>query len=384
MKTKLRIGIVAGEASGDTLGAGLIRAIKTQYPDCEFVGVCGPQMLAEGGQTIEPMETLSVMGLVEVLNRLPRLFALRDKLLALFVEKKIDIFVGIDAPDFNLRLGKLLKAQNIPVVHYVSPSVWAWRQNRVHDMKTFINTVLCLLPFEKAFYDQHQLNAEFVGHPLADELAMQPNIEQARAQLNLDNDAFYVALLPGSRGGEVSRLGDLLLRSATLLQQQYPNMTFLIPAINGERQQQIDAMLSAYDLNVRVLSSDLGAGVGRLAMAAANVVVLASGTATLEALLLKKPMVVVYKLHWLTYVLAKFLVKSRWVSLPNLLANKALVPELIQENATPENISAEVNRWLNDSAYAHEGIQTFYALHDVLRRDANTRAADAVLKLLHS
>lgn len=382
MTRPLRIGIVAGEVSGDTLGAGLMRALRQRLPHVEFVGICGPQMLAEGGRSLFPMERLSVMGLVEVLGRLRELFGIRDELVREFSENKIDLFIGIDAPDFNLRVEALLKPLGIPTVHYVSPSVWAWRQGRVEGIRAAVDTVLCLLPFEKKFYDEHGVNAVFVGHTLADSMPLMNDTAAARAALGLDPDAEYVALLPGSRGGEVNRLAPRLLAAALQVRLLRPQARFIIPAINAARRADIEQHLANAGVDAQVFDDTFGAGVGRLVMAAADVVVLASGTATLEAMLLKKPMVVVYYLHWLTWLIARLLVKVPYVSLPNLLAGKALVPELLQGAASPEGIAGEVERWLQDVPYRDERLAQFTALHDMLRQNANETAADAVVSLL--
>lgn len=378
----LTIGIVAGEVSGDTLGAGLIRELKARYPGSRFVGICGPQMQAEGGESLYPMERLSVMGLVEVLGRLRELFGIRDDLVARFTEARIDLFVGIDAPDFNLRLSALLKPLGIPTVQYVSPSVWAWRQGRVHGIRASVDCVLCLLPFERAFYDQHDVRAAFVGHPLADALPLVNDTAAARAALGLDPAGEYVALLPGSRGGEVARIGPDLFAAALRIRARRPAARFLIPAINEARHADILRLLGEAGLEATVFDASLGAGVGRMVMAAADVVVLASGTATLEAMLLKKPMVVAYRLHWLTFLIARFMVKSRFVTLPNLLAGEALVPELLQHAATPEAIARETLRWLDDAAYRDARVARFTALHESLRQDANVKAANAIGRLL--
>lgn len=382
MTRPLRIGIVAGEVSGDTLGAGLMRALRQRLPDIEFVGICGPQMLAEGGHSLFPMDRLSVMGLVEVLGRLRELFGIRDALVQEFSENRIDLFIGIDAPDFNLRVESLLKPLGIPTVHYVSPSVWAWRQGRVEGIRAAVDTVLCLLPFEKKFYDEHGVNAVFVGHTLADSMPLVNDTAAARATLGLDPDAEYVALLPGSRGGEVNRLAPRLLAAALQLQQRRPKARFIIPAINAARRADIEQHLASAGIEAKIFDDTFGAGVGRLVMAAADVVVLASGTATLEAMLLKKPMVVVYYLHWLTWLIARWLVKVPYVSLPNLLAGKPLVPELLQGAASPEGIARETERWLQDEPYREEHLAQFTALHDMLRQNANETAADAVVSLL--
>lgn len=377
----ITIGIVAGEISGDTLGAGLIRALKKRYPHARFVGICGAQMIAEGGETWFPLERLSVMGLVEVLGRIKELFAIRDELVRRFIEQKIDVFIGIDAPDFNLRVAPQLKQAGIKTVHYVSPSVWAWRQGRIHGIKAAIDLMLCLLPFEKQFYDQHQLDAVFVGHPLADSLPLVNDTLAARQQLGLAANKQYIALLPGSRGGEVSRLAEPLFAAALLLKKQHPQLEFIIPAINPLRKKQITELLSESGLQAQVFDDSYGAGVGRLVMAAADVVVLASGTATLEAMLLKKPMVVVYKLHWLTYLIVRLMAKAKYISLPNLLANQALVPELVQQAVTPENISQAVKQWLQPQQQ-QAVVARFIELHQQLQANGSETAAQAISQLL--
>lgn len=382
MSTPLRIGIVAGEISGDTLGAGLIRELRLRYPHAEFFGICGPQMQAAGGVSLFPMERLSVMGLVEVLGRLRELFSIRDQLVAAFLERKIDIFIGIDAPDFNLRLDAVLKHHGIRTVQYVSPSVWAWRQGRVVGIRAVVDTVLCLLPFEKKFYDAHAVDAVFVGHPLADSLPLVSDTCAARRELGLDESAEYIALLPGSRGGEVSRIAPTLFAAAKLIRQQRPQTRFIIPAINAARRADIEALLAEAGLDALIFDDRLGPGVGRLVMAAADVVVLASGTATLEAMLLKKPMVVAYKLHWLTWLIVRFMAKTAWVGLPNVLANETLVPELLQSAATPAAVEAATVRWLKDDAYRDSRLRRFTALHEQLRQNADVKSADAVQRLL--
>ncbi|MBK8327379.1 MAG: lipid-A-disaccharide synthase [Moraxellaceae bacterium] len=378
----ITFGIVAGEISGDTLGAGLIHALKQHYPNARFVGICGAQMIAEGGESWFPLERLSVMGLVEVLGRIKELFAIRDELVQRFIEQKIDVFIGIDAPDFNLRVAPQLKQAGIKTVHYVSPSVWAWRQGRIHGIKAAIDLMLCLLPFEKEFYDQHQLDAVFVGHPLADSLPLVNDTQYARQQLGLDNNKTYVALLPGSRGGEVSRLGLPLFEAAKLMQVKNPQLEFIVPAINAQRKNQIDTLLIEANLTVKVFDSSYGAGVGRLVMSAADVVVLASGTATLEAMLLKKPMVVVYKLQWLTYWIVRLLSSARYISLPNLLANKALVPELVQNEVTPEHIAQATQHWLNQPQQTEQVLKKFNQLHQQLQANGSATAALAISQLI--
>ena len=377
----ITIGIVAGEISGDTLGAGLIRALKKRYPHARFVGICGAQMIAEGGETWFPLERLSVMGLVEVLGRIKELFAIRDELVRRFIEQKIDVFIGIDAPDFNLRVAPQLKQAGIKTVHYVSPSVWAWPQGRIHGIKAAIDLMFCLLPYEKQFYDQHQLDAVFVGHPLADSLPLKNDTLAVRQQLGLEANKQYVALLPGSRGGEVSRLAEPLFAAALLLKKQHPQLEFIIPAINALRKKQISELLEQSGLQATIFDDSYGAGVGRLVMAAADVVVLASGTATLEAMLLKKPMVVVYKLHWLTYLIVRLMAKAKYISLPNLLANQALVPELVQHAVTPESISQAVEQWLKPQQQ-QQIVARFTELHQQLQANGSETAAQAISQLI--
>lgn len=379
-------GIVAGEASGDTLGAGLIRALKLRYPDARFVGIAGPQMIAEGAETLVPMERLSVMGLVEVLGRLRELFGIRDQLIAKLRELKIDAWIGIDAPDFNLRIAAALKQEGIPTIHYVSPSVWAWRQGRVKGIRASVDLMLCLLPFEKAFYDRHDVPAVFVGHPLADSLPLQPAHAEARALLGLADGETAVALLPGSRRGEVASLLPLLLDAATRLRARRPDLRFLIPAINAERRAQIDAELATRGepLQVTVHDDRLGPGVGRLVMSAADVVIMASGTATLEAMLLKRPMVVAYRLHWLTWLIARLLVRIPFVSLPNLLAGRAVVPELLQQAATPDNLARATLDWLEQPQRRAESEAEFLVQHQRLRQDASATGAAAIARLLET
>ncbi len=379
----LVFGVIAGEVSGDTLGAGLIHALKQQYPHARFVGICGAQMIAEGGETWFPLERLSVMGLVEVLGRIKELLNIREQVVQRFISEKIDVFIGIDAPDFNLGVAAKLKAAGIKTVHYVSPSVWAWRQGRIHHIKASIDLMLCLLPFEKAFYDQHQLPAVFVGHPLADSIPLENDTAQARIQLGLASDKQYIALLPGSRGGEVSRLAEPLFAAAQLILKKYPHAEFIIPAINALRKQQISSLLAEANVKAHIFDDGYGAGVGRLVMSAADVVVLASGTATLEAMLLKKPMVVVYKLHWLTYWIVRLLSRANYISLPNLLANEALVPELVQQEADAQAIAKATFNWLDDTEHRQQVLARFKQLHQSLQANASQTGALAIMKLIN-
>lgn len=370
--------MVAGEASGDILGAGLIKALKQQYPDARFVGIGGSKMIAEGFETLYPMERLSVMGLFEVLGRLGELLKIRKQLFKTLLELKPDAFIGIDAPDFNLKLEQKLKANHIKAVHYVSPSVWAWREKRVFKIKQSVDLVLCLFPFEMDFYTQHGVPAVCVGHTLADAIEMEPNSMAARQNLQLSNEAPVVALLPGSREGEVARLGELFLQTAELIKQHLPKVQFVLPAANEERFQQLTNMLADHEsLSVKLLH-----GQSREAMTSADTVLMASGTAALEGMLLKKPLVVSYKLSALTAYIVRKMLTQPFVSLPNLLAGKELVPEILQEAATAENLSEAVLNFLqNEEASAHLKSE-FTQLHNMLKRDADVAAANAITQLI--
>ena len=339
----LRIGIVVGEVSGDTLGVALIRAFKAQGINAIFEGIGGPQMIDEGFDSIYPMERLAVMGLVEVMGRLKELFAIRDDLVARWTANPVDVFIGIDAPDFNLRLSAQLKTLVMKTVQYVSPSVWAWRQGRVHGIRAAVDLVLCLFPFEVDFYTKHNVAAVFVGHPLAEDIPLQHDVGAAKQQLGLLDTQQTIGLLPGSRSGEVSRLAPILFDSALKLIIAKPQLKFLVPAINQARLIQIQAVLTNYPAKltqaVQVIEAqESNSKVGRDVMAASDLVLLASGTATLECLLFGRPMVVVYKLQWFTFLIVNLMIRIPYKSLPNILANREVVPELIQYDATPDKL----------------------------------------------
>lgn len=370
--------MVAGEASGDILGAGLIKALKAQYPDARFVGIGGPKMISEGFETLYPMDRLSVMGLFEVLGRLSELLKIRKQLFKTLKDLKPDVFIGIDAPDFNLALERKFKESGITSVHYVSPSVWAWREKRVFKIKKSVNMVLCLFPFEVDFYKKHDVPAVCVGHTLADTIPLETKSDDARAKLNLDTDVPVVAMLPGSREGEISRLGHVFLQSAELITKKIPNVQFVIPAANEQRKQQLEKMLLEHEMKNVVLRD----GQSHEAMSAADTVLMASGTATLEGMLLKKPLVVSYILTPLTAFLVRKMLKQPFVSLPNLLAGKELVPEILQEDATPENLSQAVIGFLLDEQSSENLKQAFNEIHMSLRLDADKAAAAAIKGLL--
>ena len=373
MSRPLRVALVAGEASGDILGSGLMQAIKQRYPDTEFIGVGGARMEAEGLNSYFPMERLAVMGLVEVLGRLFELLGRRRQLARDLIAAQPDVFIGIDAPDFNLGLELKLRRAGIKTVHYVSPSVWAWRQKRVLKIREACDLMLTLFPFEAQFYDEHQVPVRFVGHPLADAIPQQADRAAAREALDLPQDEPVVALMPGSRGGEVARLGELFLDAAIRLRALRPGIRFLLPCATPERRQQLEQMLVNRDLPLTLLD-----GRSHEALAACDAVLIASGTATLEALLYKRPMVVAYRVAPMTYRILKRLVKSPYISLPNLLAERLLVPELIQDAATADALAQAVAPLIEGGQVQTEG---FDVIHRALRRDASVSAADAVLKL---
>lgn len=370
---RLRIALVAGEASGDILGSGLMRAIKARHPDAEFIGVGGPLMEAQGMTSYFPMERLSVMGLVEVLGRLKELLARRKLLIQTLIDEKPDVFIGIDAPDFTLNIELKLRQAGIKTVHYVSPSVWAWRQKRVLKIREGCDLMLTLLPFEARFYEEQGVPVRFVGHPLADTVPLQADQLAARAALGL-GEGPVVALMPGSRGGEVGRLGALFFDAAERLVAVRPDIRFVLPCASPQRREQIQQLLQGRELPLTLLD-----GQSHVALAACNAVLIASGTATLEALLYKRPMVVAYRLAPLTYWILKRMVKSPYVSLPNLLAQRLLVPELLQDAATAEALAQTLLPLLDDGDAQTAG---FDAIHRTLRRDASNQAAEAVLNLI--
>ncbi|EXH62588.1 lipid-A-disaccharide synthase [Acinetobacter baumannii] len=387
---KLKIGIVVGEVSGDTLGVKLMRSFREQGIDAEFEGIGGPQMIAEGFNSYYPMETLSVMGIVEVLKDLKKLFAVRDGLINQWTQHPVDIFIGIDAPDFNLRLSKSIKEKNLPIktVQYVSPSVWAWRQGRVHGIKQSIDLVLCLFPFEKVFYEQYEVPAAFVGHPLAKQLPLENPIQIAKQELGVDENQKHIALLPGSRKGEVERLLPMLLGAANILHTKYPDIQFLIPAINDARKQQIEQgveqLAPQLKAKIHILeNTDSESKIGRMVMNASDIIALASGTATLEAMLMHRPMVTFYKLHWLTYLIAKFLVKIPYSSLPNIIAGKKVIEELIQADATPENLAAEIEKLMNVET-AQIQVMQHLTMHKQLISGNTEDPVQAILQCLNS
>lgn len=377
----MRIGIVAGEASGDQLAASLIRAIRVRHPDTEFTGIAGPAMQAAGCQALFPAEKLSVMGLVEVLRHLPELLRIRRVITRNFLQNPPDIFIGVDAPDFNLGLEKRLRTAGIPTVHYVSPSIWAWRAGRAARMGECADQVLCLFPFEPDIYARHGVAAEFVGHPMADEIPLTTDAVAARNALRLPADGPVLALLPGSRRSEVSRLGPVFLQTARQLQADFPDLQCVAPMATAgiRRLFEQQAAIHAPALPITLLD-----GQARDAITAADAVLLASGTATLETLLLGRPMAVAYKLAPLSYALVRLLrlLKVPYYALPNILAGQEIVPEFMQQRARPDLLAPALAELLRNTPARAAQCAAFGPIHQQLRCQASERAATAVLRLL--
>jgi lipid-A-disaccharide synthase len=378
MTSTVRYVLVAGEASGDILGANLIVHLKALQPDAIFEGIGGPLMEAQGFKSVVPMDRLSVMGLVEVLGRLRELLGIRKRLYQSCLDNPPTAFIGIDSPDFNMPLARKLKQAGIPTVHYVSPSVWAWRQKRIFNIKKSVDLMLALFPFELPIYHEHKIPVVCVGHTLADEIPLESDAEIARNTLGLGVITGPVfGVLPGSREGEVSRLAPLFVETIKLIKQKEPNAIFLVPAANAERHAQIDAILR--EANAEAILVD---GQSRTVMAASDAILLASGTAALEAMLVKRPMVVSYRVNKLTYAIMSRMIKVPYVSLPNLLANETLVPELLQDAATPENLATQLLKTWR-SFTTDKLIQAKYLeLHQMLRKNAGSQAAQAIVAML--
>ena len=402
MTGDIHFGIVAGEASGDMLGAGLMRALGERFPGARFSGVGGPAMERLGCESLAPMERLAVMGLVEPLARLPELLRIKRRLSEHFRARPPAAFIGVDSPDFNLRLAKTLHRSGIPTVHYVSPSVWAWRAGRIHGIARTIDLMLTLFPFETGIYRQHGIAVRYVGHPLADAIEPDPAMGhpstaadtghpsaptpvpdqrgmQARRQLGIDPGARVIALLPGSRKGEIRRMAPIFLAAAAAAQREFPGLRFLLPCSDGANRRLVGRIMEEDGFsgaNCRLLDDS------RQAMAAADFVILASGTATLEAMLLRRPMAVCYRLAPLTYAIASRMVQVGHMAIPNLLAGKRLVPEYVQHEVNPDNLLGEIRRFMAHPAPAPEMLEIFARQHRLLRRNASREAAAAIGEML--
>ena len=373
----MKIGFVAGESSGDLLGAGLICALKKHYPDAIYEGIAGPKMVAAGCHQLESSESLSLFGIIEPLIHLPRLYKLRKSLIKRWIKSPPDIFIGIDSPDFNLHLEKKLRENGITVIHYVSPSIWAWRAGRIKTIKTAADKVLCILPFEVSLYESHEIDAIFVGHPKADIIPAKLDEKTTREFLNIDSDE-VVAILPGSRMNEVSFLGDIFVSAAKIILKARKNIKFIIPIATPSLKSKIELQVSSAGLTENFILLD---GHSEKAMIAADVVLLASGTAALESALLERPTVAAYRVSKVTYAILKIfgLLKLNKFTLPNLLMDTPLVPEFIQSNVQP-NLIAEAIIDLLESPEKRKFISNnFSRLKDELALNANQRAADAVI-----
>jgi len=376
-----RVGIVAGESSADNLGASLLCSLRNEMPTIEVVGIGGPKMIAEGMESLFPMESLSVMGIVEVLSSITSLLKIRSKLFNYFCQNKLDLFIGIDAPDFNLPLEKKLHDHGIVTIHYVSPSVWAWREQRLNHISKSVDHVLCLLPFELEIYEKYKIPATYVGHPLADEIPLVIDVCKAREDLKCRDDELVIVVLPGSRKSEVARLLPDFLKAVQIVAKQDSRVVkCFIPCVNAFRYQQIQKICGNYrDLNIELLEKRT-----YTSMSAADVILTASGTAALEAALHKKPMVVAYRVAFVTYLILKCMIKTEWISLPNILASKALVPEILQGNVTPEALAKSLLEEMDGFTDGGDKHCTLMRLHKLLQCNGSEKAAKVVKSLLNT
>jgi lipid-A-disaccharide synthase len=378
-----KIAIVAGEASGDLLGGHLITALNKERSDLTFFGIAGPKMMREGAKTLFPIEKLSVRGYFEVIKHLPGLLKLRNRLLKQIIQEKPDVFIGIDAPDFNFWLERKLKKHGIPTIHYVSPSIWAWRGGRIKKIKRAVTHMLALFPFEPALYEAIKMPVTYVGHPLADELPLNPNKKAARAMLKLEQDEFIVAMLPGSRQSEVQQHAELLVQTAELISLYHKQVRFLVPLITRETRNIFEKAIEkvTHKANI-VLNMQLLYSHAHDAMEAADFVIVASGTATLEAALLKRPMIITYRMPQMSWWLLKSMHYLPYVGLPNVLAKRFVVPELLQNEATPEKLTETMNAMLKDTSNLKDIKQAFTEIHHSLKQNSAKKAAEVVLSYL--
>ena len=380
MSDHYRFGIVAGEKSGDILGASLISALRNYFPNAEFIGVGGSEMVALGCESLCPIDRLSVMGFVEPLRRLPELLALKRKLRRRFLAERIDAFIGIDSPVFNLNLAKALKNKGIKTIHFVSPTIWAYRENRVFNIKKSIDLMLTLFPFEKDIYMKHKIKAECVGHPLADQLSLKDRSCSYRTQLGIPNDQTVVALLPGSRVDEVNRLAPMFFETALEALQKYPKLKFLVPFSNLETH----LRLKSYMANLSIVAGEQFTLINNshAALDASDFAFITSGTATLEALFLRKPMVICYKLAPISYLIGSRLIKVPYIGLPNILANEKIVSEYIQKEVTTTALLGELDEFMNGEKSFSELLIKYEEIHEDLRGGASEKAASQIFQLV--
>ena len=376
-RRSIKIGLLAGEASGDILGAGLISELKQRFPQAEFVGIGGPLMQREGLQSLHDMSRLSVMGLVEPIKRLPDLLKLRSSIVRYFKHNPPDVFIGIDAPDFNLGVEGRLKKQGIKTVHYVSPSVWAWRKWRIKKIKKAVDHMLCMFPFEADFYTGHQVPVTFVGHPMADDIDLDIDKIAAKKSLGVPLDGLLLAVLPGSRSQEIEHLSPLFLEVVKTLQEQNVLGEVAIAAVSESAYRRIQNSVDAQGVEARIFL-----GRAREVLLAADVALAASGTVTLESTLTKTPMVVGYRMESFSYWVISRLVSLEHVALPNILTGDSLVNEFLQSNATPEAIAADLTDLIEDTSRREEMAEAFYYIHERLKRNANARAAEVIHDLI--
>lgn len=377
---RIRIGIVAGEASGDLIGSHLVEGLRRLLPEAEFLGIGGARMQAAGVESLFPMDKLSVRGIVEVLDNFREILAIRRALIRRFLREPPDLYVGVDAPDFNLGVAAKLRAAGIPTVQYVGPAVWAWGVNRIEKVKRSVDRVLAIFPFEPAIYEEAGVPVTYVGHPLADMIPENPDREAAREQMRLPLDVPVVALLPGSRRAELKYMADLFVNTARVLVDRVPGIRFLVPFVNRETRTMFEEALfrnQANELPIMLLF-----GHAQEAMTAADGVIAASGTATLEAALLRRPMVITYKLASLTWWISRRKAYTPWVGLPNILAGEGLVPEFLQDDATPENLAGALLSLVSDERRMRRIEERFAEIHQLLRRNTAEQAALAVLPLI--
>lgn len=370
--------MVAGESSGDLLGADLIKSLKHRYPSAKFVGIGGEKMQAEGFESWFAMEKLSVMGIFEVLKHLPELLKLRKDLINRLLKANPDAFIGIDSPDFNFKVEQRLKENTIPAIHYVGPSVWAWREKRLAKIKKQVDGMLVLFPFEEPYYHKYQIPVQFVGHPLANQISEEDFTKQARKLLGLNEDGNITGLMPGSRWSEVDQMIDLYVQTAVNLQQHFPEMQFLIPCINQKIKTRVEESIATTTKNNNNFHIVLKQA--DLVIEASNQLLVTSGTATLEVALHGKPLVLAIKVHAFSYWMMKKLATTKWIGLPNILAQQELVPELIQENATVENLTAEMLEIIQNQAKRSNQIEAFKKQHQALKQNASELAAEAIIK----
>ncbi len=375
----IHFGIVAGEKSGDILGAGLMRALRELYPAAHFSGIGGPEMERLGCDSLAPMERLSIMGLVEPLGRLPELLRIKRGLERFFLKTRPAAFIGLDSPDFNLRLAANLHKGGIRTIHYVSPSVWAWRKGRIRGIARSIDLMLTLFPFETGIYREHGVRVHCVGHPLADDIGFEDSRDQARRELSLDPAATVIALMPGSRKSEITRLAPIFLAAAAAAREKHPDLRFLIPCSGVENRRLLEQIIAQGEFDGFEWSL---LDQSHQAIAASDFVILASGTASLEAMLLRRPMAVCYKLAPLSHALASRIVKVDHMAIPNLLAGERLVPEYVQNDVNRKNLLREIERFMENRAPSEELLEKFAEQHNFLRKNASAQAANAIHELL--